>query len=92
MTVFVVVVRSNAESVAATVDAKIDASNRYNLTDDTWLIDFDGTARALSEILGIRDGSIGTGIVFPTTNYSGRAPRDIWEWLRAHIAAREETA
>lgn len=92
MTVFVVVVRSNLENVAVTIDAKIDNPNRYKLTDDTWLIDFDGTARALSETLGIRDGSIGAGIVFPTTNYSGRAPRDIWEWLRAHITVREEMA
>ena len=52
------------------------------LTDDAWLAVFDGTTREFAEKLGIRQGEIGAaGLLFPIDNYSGRASKDVWEWI-----------
>lgn len=48
----------------------------------SWLVAFGGTTKELSDTLGISDGSVGTGIIVPVTNYYGRAPTDIWEWIK----------
>jgi hypothetical protein len=92
MTIFVVVAIKEADKISAAISGKIADSDSYKLTDDVWLVDFSGTARGLAEELGIRGGEAGTGIVFPTTNFSGRASRDIWEWLQAHMTEREASA
>jgi hypothetical protein len=55
----------------------------YELANDKWLVAFDGISSDLAEKLQIRtDPHIGTGLVFPVGAYSGRAPTDVWEWLR----------
>lgn len=61
-----------------------DDDDRYELAPDKWMVFFDGTARELAEKSGVRGGEepIGTGLVLPVTTYSGRAPGDLWEWLR----------
>jgi hypothetical protein len=55
------------------------------LTADTWLVAYEGTTKSLAEKLGIRSGEVGTGVVFPISNYSGRASSDTWEWLGLNV-------
>lgn len=87
MPVFVVVVRQEAKKVSEHISSLPEGST-YKLTDDAWLVDYDGTTRACAEKLGIRgdDASkVASGIAFPITNYSGRFSTDAWEWLGLHV-------
>ncbi|QDQ87724.1 hypothetical protein FMZ60_09060 [Alcaligenaceae bacterium SJ-26] len=40
----------------------------------------------VSTNIGLRDGSVGSGIVLRVTTYNGRAPADLWEWLGKELA------
>lgn len=84
MPVFVVV----ATRVPREVKAAIDALNApsYEIKDDTWLVDYEGTTRELAERIGIRPiDSPSSGVVFPITNFSGKHRSDLWEWLKLHV-------
>jgi hypothetical protein len=66
---------------------------KTNFPDDSYVIPstnsvfvkFSGTSKEISDKLKISDGETGTGIVVPVTNYYGRAPTDIWEWLKSRM-------
>ena len=91
MPVFVVVATREAARIGEQIEAVIDQSARLELTNDSWLIDFDGTTRELSEKLKIRTQSpVGAGIAFPITNFSGRGSANIWEWLKLHMPTRTD--
>lgn len=86
MPVFVVVVKRGIEEVERRISALPDGST-YELTDDAWLVDYEGTTRACAEALGIRgeETERATGIAFPISNWAGRFPTDAWEWLGLHM-------
>lgn len=86
MPVFVVHVDRNAGEVASRI-GQLPEGDIYRLAPNVWMIDYDGTTRALAEKIGIRgEPAVGSGIAFPISNYSGRAPSDVWEWLRLHLS------
>lgn len=70
--------------LGATIEAKFK-DEFYKLPNGEWLVAFDGTTQGLSDELGITDGSNGTGIVAMMSGYYGRAPTDIWEWLKTRF-------
>ena len=78
---FMVVATSGADKVRVAVE-KLGAETYYELKSDTWLILFDGTTRKLSEEIGIRNGTNGSGVVAAIAGYSGRASSELWEWLK----------
>lgn len=47
----------------------------------TYFISYSGTTRELATALGLHDGSSGSGVVLPISNYWGFASKDLWEWL-----------
>jgi hypothetical protein len=50
-----------------------------------WLLAGPGTAKDISDQLGISDGSFGvTAEVFAISGYFGWAPNNIWEWITAN--------
>lgn len=52
-----------------------------------WLIVAGGTtAQEVATKLGIADGSTGSGIVYTTSGYWGRANPQVWEWIRAKMS------
>ena len=77
---FIFVVTKEAERVREVIE-RLPADRYFMLKSDTWFVLFDGTPRKLAENLGIRDGTVGSGIVAPITSYSGRASGDLWDWL-----------
>lgn len=86
MPVFVVHVDRNAEEVASRI-GQLPEEDSYRLAPNVWMIDHDGTTRALAEKIGIRgEQAVGAGIAFPISNYSGRASSDVWEWLQLHLS------
>lgn len=60
------------------------APKHFPVKDDVWLATFDGTPRELSDKLGIHSGETGSGIVVAVSAWGGRAPKDVWDWLKAN--------
>jgi len=85
--VFVVVATGNAPKVLAAIQAKNYAY--YTVKSDVWLVAFDGTTRELAESTGIRSGESGPGLTCLITGYSGRLPKEAWEWLGVHEVRSE---
>ncbi len=84
MPVFFVVALANKDKLKAAIrEADPDA---FELKDDSWFMKYEGTARAVADKLGIISGASGNGVVVPVGNYSGRAPADLWEWLKLRIS------
>lgn len=91
MAVFIVVAIRSPEKIKGNIEGFISEANRLLLKEGVWLVDYDGTSKLLAEKLQIRaEPPSGTGIVFPITNYSGRASDNVWEWLGAHLTARRD--
>ena len=52
------------------------------LAPKVYLVDFNGTARSLSDKLGFnKDGQV-VGLIAGMTSYDGWADPDVWEWIR----------
>jgi hypothetical protein len=81
--IFVVIAKTGVPAIGEALK-NVAPEGTYSIKDDAWLVQFEGTSQDLAEKLGIRDAKNGTGIVMPITNYSGRGPLDMWEWLRVH--------
>ena len=79
---FMVVALRTPTEIKAQIVATVSAEGFYELKPDTWLVRYNGTTRELAEKIGVRQGTSGTGLVVSITGYSGRAPGDIWEWLK----------
>jgi hypothetical protein len=67
-----IVATANPENVGTEIRDKF-RGKFYELKSDTWFVSFDGTTRQLAEEVGIRNGTIGSGVVAPITGFSGRA-------------------
>jgi hypothetical protein len=46
-----------------------------------------GTAKDVSDKIGVTAGTFGSVIVLAVSGYFGRAPMNIWEWIAAKITA-----
>jgi hypothetical protein len=80
--VYFVTALSEAEDVAKKIGEIAPGEDAYQLAPDKWFVAFEGVSQTLAEKLGIRGNPhVGTGLVLPVTNYSGRAPAPLWEWL-----------
>lgn len=84
---FIIAATARRESVEQAIDQKaerISSLEHLKIDDGVWLATFDGTTRQLAELLGIRGGESGSGIVCAISSYSGRQPSEIWEWLKVN--------
>jgi hypothetical protein len=80
--VFIVLITGNEPAVAQKLREAVPESDWFEIADDKFAVAFDGTSRDLAEKIGIRGvPTLGSGIVFPITTYSGRADSALWEWL-----------
>jgi hypothetical protein len=52
-----------------------------------WLIADSGTAQSVSNQLGIATGTLGSVVVIAFSGYYGRAPVNIWEWIKSKAEA-----
>jgi hypothetical protein len=66
-------------------------TDTLKVTETQWLVSDIGTTQEISAKLGIYDpGSptlspVGEAIVFATSGYFGRAPANIWEWIKVKL-------
>jgi hypothetical protein len=56
----------------------------YQMPKGEFVVSFTGTSKDLSDALGITDGTAGTAMVASISGYYGRAPNDLWEWIKQH--------
>jgi hypothetical protein len=86
MPVFIVVARHEIEKTEEHINA-LPKESVYKLNSSAWLIDYEGTTRALAELLKIRGADdTASGIVFSIQSYSGRFAKTAWEWLGLHLS------
>lgn len=58
-----------------------------DLPKNGFFVSFSGTSQELSDIIGISDGSSGLGVVAGISSYYGRAPTNIWDWVKSRMEA-----
>lgn len=50
-------------------------------------VSYSGTSQELSNLTGISEGTTGTGVVAAISSYYGRAPTNIWDWIKSRWEA-----
>jgi hypothetical protein len=97
MSVFVIVpLAGNLHPLTERVMRRFSAADRYPLPSGAgWLLSYRGTTIDLSnllEVTGQAEGErspIGSTLLVPITSYYGRAPTDMWEWIRVKMEAAQ---
>lgn len=91
MPAFVVVAtRRPTTKLAARMAETLPSETVLKLNETAWLVAYEGTTRALSEVMGIRGGETDPGVVCKISNYSGRAASEVWEFLGEHLSEGSE--
>lgn len=83
--VYFVAVTNNPSAIAARAVEIYGDDAVFKLSDDKFFVYSQDTSLDVSTKLGIRDGSLGSGIAFRITTYNGRASSNLWEWLGARL-------
>jgi hypothetical protein len=87
MRVFVVVATRDGPKVQAALSER--QYQHLPVKGDVWLVAFDGTTKELAQNIGIRGGETSPGLVCAISAYSGRLPKEAWEWLSLHEVTSE---
>jgi hypothetical protein len=86
MAIFVVFRITNPEKIETSIK-RAYPNDHFDLGSGQWLVSATGTAKEVSEKIGITKGDAGgdagSAIVFSMGSYFGRATSDIWEWIKA---------
>ena len=87
MSVFAVLSRSpedEKKKLAETLE-RLFPGNYLTFASGQWIVSTEGTAKELSDAIGMSEGTTATGIVATLTTYYGREQADIWEWIAARL-------
>lgn len=84
--------RAENDFLDRAVIENIEEQNRFRLQANAgWIIEFDGTSTELSDKIGITGqeagvpSPVGSALVTNLTNYYGRGPANMWEWIRVRL-------
>lgn len=86
MTIFVIFRVSHPDILARELSIKYP-NDHLKVSDGQWLLSARGTAREVAEYLGFINQGTTSGIVISMGSYWGRAPTDIWDWIKAKAEA-----
>ena len=88
MTIFAVFKATEPEALHGAI-MKAFPNDHVRLTSDEWLISADMTPKEVSDKIGVSSptGNEGAAIVFSMRGYFGRAPSDIWDWIKTKTEA-----
>ena len=92
MTIFAILMPRPQPALAEKLES-VFKTDTLKVTETQWLVSDIGTAQEISAKLGIYDPGnptmppVGEAIVFTTSGYFGRAPANIWEWLKVKLEA-----
>ncbi len=85
MAIFAIIQQSgtNEAKLSDAVAAGFENAN-YPLGNGVWLVSLSGTAKDVSDKVGITDAAGGTGVVVEVASYFGRANPAIWSWIKSN--------
>jgi hypothetical protein len=92
MTIFTVLMPSYQPLLATRISTTFP-SDFLQLNDTQWLVSTTGTAIDLAARLGVYDiknpaaPATGNAVIFATSAYFGRAPTNVWDWMKAKLEA-----
>jgi hypothetical protein len=86
MTIFAVFRVGRPEALQAAIEGAFP-DDHIQLQNDEWLISADMTPEELSRRIGIKEGENGSAIIFSMRGYYGRAPSDVWDWIKTKAEA-----
>jgi hypothetical protein len=82
MTLFVIIPTDPDPIEIEAEIAKLLPNDSYRLPQGEWVVRYSGTTQELSNALLITDGSSENAVIFAISAYFGRAPTNIWEWVK----------
>lgn len=89
MGIFVIFRVANAAKMSAALKTHFP-DDHLDIGQNEWLVSAKGTAKEISDKLGISDGAgAGNAIVFSMGSYFGRAATNIWDWIKAKSEATD---
>lgn len=71
------------------ISSKLSADKRIQLNDSDWFVNFDGTSRELSLLIGAQGGGLGGVLIAEVSSISGYGPSRISSWFKANTANGE---
>jgi|HubBroStandDraft_4_1064222.scaffolds.fasta_scaffold356216_2 hypothetical protein len=77
-----------ADSLAPVVE-KAFPHDSLRVGPGQWLVSCAGTARELSDALGVTQGPAGPAIIIAAAGYYGRADSSVWEWINSKLSSFE---
>lgn len=92
MTIFAILLPNPAPALVSAIKTAYPFDH-LSINDTQWLVSTTGTAIDLSAKIGVFDPAnptapaIGNAVIFATNGYFGRAPSNIWEWIRTKLEA-----
>jgi hypothetical protein len=66
---------------------QVYSADSFNVGPGQWFVADSGTAKEVSDKLGITDGALGAAVVVSAAGYFGRYQANLWEWLAAEMRA-----
>lgn len=87
MSLFAILAPPDNSKLGPAIETRF-ANNFYRVWNGQWIISEVGTAREISDKLGISDGSNGPGVVLAITTYWGNANTDLWEWMKSRLESK----
>ena len=93
MTIFAILLPAPQPNLAAAIK-RAYPQDHLMITETQWLVSSSGTVIEVTAKVGIHDRdrpnnpSTGSAIVFAMSSYFGRAPTQIWDWIRSKLEAR----
>jgi hypothetical protein len=88
MSIFVVFRVSDPNKIKAALEAAVP-NDFLDIGHNEWPVSFKGTTKDLSDKLGVSEASNGAAIIFSMAGYFGRAPTNIWDWIKAKAEASD---
>jgi hypothetical protein len=82
MSIFVIFRVTDPAKLKAAIAANFE-NEHLELGNNEWLVSSNMTPQGISDKLGITDASNGVAIVFGMSGYFGRAPTNIWDWIKS---------
>jgi len=97
MTIYAILLPHPQPTLAAKIVSEFGA-DALPVNETQWLVSANGTTQEITKRLGIFDPEnqtatpTGSAIVFATSSYFGRAPTNVWEWLKVKLEAPAASA
>jgi hypothetical protein len=86
MLLFAILGHNDNPALAAALNTHFPG-NHLKIGAGQWLVaGKDTTVVDVSNVLGISDGTNGSGIVVSISSYYGRASQNIWEWMKVKLS------